>query len=824
MRISVSGGGPAVCGRRARRAGGRCSGSTPAATASSTTRYALRDDGKAIAYITTDGATSRDAAPRRRRRQRRQGRRRAGRRPRRRLAVADARARRPRPRTARRRRKAFTAAGPDKARPHRAVRPTRLRHRRRQARAGHLHAQREARRRARARRLCRRHAASRSRSKTLARGLPRGRSSKAPRRSSRCGGPTDSPCSPPCAPASSTRRATCAGPIATRGSMSSAARCSPRARCRTCSASRKSALFRRDHPNQPVIVHFSDDRKKLLCSTASASTSSRCRGQLWKYDRDDARLADARRQARRDVADRRSGQPRRGQSQEGRPRRHRPVQGRSADARRDAAVARCPGEGRRSSWQIAGNALVLLRKGKGFDRGGVALEVYDVPASPRRQAVRRGRTPVDSHATYKVASAIATRAARATASLRRRPIASARRNRRRRIALSRERRACARAFSTQPCRYGRAVITRRSSRISPRINAVRSHRTRDPNTGCHLRSTPPGRRMQTREYAYAQFGTQRALAAVVLAKVQSAAVLGVEAYGVCAEVDVADGSARLSPRRARRQRGQRRRRARARGARSLGLEDPAAQGDHQPRAGRRAQGRRRVRSADRGRRAGRAGDRAARGARRHTDDGGAVARRHACGASPAACRSRCTRERAARARSSCRALAPPRRRRFREVPVLAAASLPEVAAYLRGEHAAAACRRAAAAGAQRRRRRRSRGRARARVRQARARGRRRRLAQPAAHRRARIGQEHDRAPAADDLAAARRGRGAADEHDLLGGRQARRRVAHAAAAVSRAASGRLAGGPRRRRRRRCRSPARSASRTTACSFSTSCRS
>jgi hypothetical protein len=37
---------------------------------------------------------------------------------------------------------------------------------------------------------------------------------------------------------------------------------------------------------------------------------------------------------------------------------------------------RLRGEGRPSAWHIAGGRLALLRKGKGFDRGGVALEVY----------------------------------------------------------------------------------------------------------------------------------------------------------------------------------------------------------------------------------------------------------------------------------------------------------------------------------------------------------------------------------------------------------------------------------------------------------------
>lgn len=37
------------------------------------------------------------------------------------------------------------------------------------------------------------------------------------------------------------------------------------------------------------------------------------------------------------------------------------------------------GRGRPSAWRIAGGRLALLRKNKGFDRGGVALEVYDLP-------------------------------------------------------------------------------------------------------------------------------------------------------------------------------------------------------------------------------------------------------------------------------------------------------------------------------------------------------------------------------------------------------------------------------------------------------------
>ena len=40
---------------------------------------------------------------------------------------------------------------------------------------------------------------------------------------------------------------------------------------------------------------------------------------------------------------------------------------------------RVPGEGRPSAWHQAGGRAAVLRKGKGFDRGGVALDVYDLP-------------------------------------------------------------------------------------------------------------------------------------------------------------------------------------------------------------------------------------------------------------------------------------------------------------------------------------------------------------------------------------------------------------------------------------------------------------
>jgi hypothetical protein len=39
---------------------------------------------------------------------------------------------------------------------------------------------------------------------------------------------------------------------------------------------------------------------------------------------------------------------------------------------------RLPGDGRPNGWYLSGNRLALLRKGKGFDRGGIGLEVYEL--------------------------------------------------------------------------------------------------------------------------------------------------------------------------------------------------------------------------------------------------------------------------------------------------------------------------------------------------------------------------------------------------------------------------------------------------------------
>jgi hypothetical protein len=137
------------------------------------------------------------------------------------------------------------------------------------------------------------------------------------------------------------------------------------------------SLLRRDLPNQPVIVRYSDDRKRLLVVDGISEYEVSLQRQLSMYDvaslawqtLDDKTAAFsltvdpvnpdavARKKADPDELDlyligRSTHEPHR--------------------------VLQLPGEGRRSSWSIVGNRMALLRKGKGFDRGGVALEIYDL--------------------------------------------------------------------------------------------------------------------------------------------------------------------------------------------------------------------------------------------------------------------------------------------------------------------------------------------------------------------------------------------------------------------------------------------------------------
>jgi hypothetical protein len=136
-------------------------------------------------------------------------------------------------------------------------------------------------------------------------------------------------------------------------------------------------LLRRDAPNQTVIARFSDDRKKLMFVDGLGQYEVTLARQLWKYEPqtlawqtlDDRRVAlsltvdpvnpDAVNRKKADVDEFDLYE----------------VDRPSHAARK---ILQLNGEGRGSSWKLAGHRLLLLRKGKGFDRGGVLLELYDL--------------------------------------------------------------------------------------------------------------------------------------------------------------------------------------------------------------------------------------------------------------------------------------------------------------------------------------------------------------------------------------------------------------------------------------------------------------
>ncbi|HEX9102821.1 MAG TPA: hypothetical protein VF997_11490 [Polyangia bacterium] len=137
------------------------------------------------------------------------------------------------------------------------------------------------------------------------------------------------------------------------------------------------SLIRRDAPNQSVIARFSDDHKKLMLVDGVAESEVTLPRELWKFDAatlawqtlDDKQAAlsltidpvnpDAVARKKADVDE---------------------IELYVVDRQSHAVRpwAKIPGEGRRSTWQLAGSRLLLLRKGKGFDRGGVTLELFDV--------------------------------------------------------------------------------------------------------------------------------------------------------------------------------------------------------------------------------------------------------------------------------------------------------------------------------------------------------------------------------------------------------------------------------------------------------------
>jgi hypothetical protein len=128
----------------------------------------------------------------------------------------------------------------------------------------------------------------------------------------------------------------------------------------------------------PAFVHLSDDHKKLLLTDGNAQNEVTLARPLYMYEAGSFawQLVGADRVAVSGTVD---------------PMNPPALQRKKAEpddfdlhlverkTQKAARVMMLPGDGRPTAWRIAGGHVALLRKSKGFDRGGVALEIYKLP-------------------------------------------------------------------------------------------------------------------------------------------------------------------------------------------------------------------------------------------------------------------------------------------------------------------------------------------------------------------------------------------------------------------------------------------------------------
>jgi hypothetical protein len=138
------------------------------------------------------------------------------------------------------------------------------------------------------------------------------------------------------------------------------------------------ATTHQSHPGEDAFVHFSEDQRALLLTDGTAENDVKLERALWFYD--PASLAwetlDADRVAlsltvdpvNPDALKRKKADPD-------------DLEIYFVDRKSHAAklALKLAGQGRPSAWHIGGGRIVVLRKHKGFPRGGMALEVYELP-------------------------------------------------------------------------------------------------------------------------------------------------------------------------------------------------------------------------------------------------------------------------------------------------------------------------------------------------------------------------------------------------------------------------------------------------------------
>jgi hypothetical protein len=136
------------------------------------------------------------------------------------------------------------------------------------------------------------------------------------------------------------------------------------------------SMLRKQHDNEPAFVHLSDDRRMLLLADGLDENEVKLQKPLYMYDANEYRcqLAEDRVflsamiDPQNPIAlEKKKSVPDDFELYE--------VDRFTREAKQ---VLRLPGDGRSVGWRVAAKRAALLRKSKGFDRGGVALEIYDL--------------------------------------------------------------------------------------------------------------------------------------------------------------------------------------------------------------------------------------------------------------------------------------------------------------------------------------------------------------------------------------------------------------------------------------------------------------
>jgi hypothetical protein len=135
-------------------------------------------------------------------------------------------------------------------------------------------------------------------------------------------------------------------------------------------------MLRKQHDNEPAFVHLSEDRRQLLLADGLDENEVKLGKPLYIYDANAYRcqlaedrvfLAATIDPVNPAALEKKKAVPDDFELYE--------IDRSTREAKR---VLMLPGDGRPVGWRVATRRVAILRKSKGFDRGGVTLEIYDL--------------------------------------------------------------------------------------------------------------------------------------------------------------------------------------------------------------------------------------------------------------------------------------------------------------------------------------------------------------------------------------------------------------------------------------------------------------